>query len=63
MNLQTILDDLIELEPFSVQIPSFSLDDSLSLENKFSTLYHYLQRASRLRQRQLTLYHAFLQHG
>ena len=60
MSLQNMLDDLVELEPFIIQLPSPSLDESLSPESKFTLLYHHLQRASRLKQRQLTLYYAFL---
>ena len=59
MNLADILSDLMEFEPLNVDVPIIPSNETLSIEQEFSHLYHHLQRSTRLRQRRRTLFYAF----
>ena len=49
----------MKLEPFTVDLPLIDIDETLSNEIKFTYFYRQLQRSTRLKQRQMTLYYAF----
>ena len=51
--METIIsNDLVELEPFTIDLPIIFLDENtLTNEQKFTHLYHHLQRYTWLKQR------------
>jgi len=59
MDFNIIQNDLLELDPFDVELPVPLYDETLSQETNFKNLYRKLQRYSNLKNRQMTLYYGY----
>ena len=54
-----IFNDLMEIEPIEIIFPVDPVNDESSSDQKFIQYYQLLQRYSRLKRRQYTLYYAY----
>ncbi|GET64406.1 hypothetical protein GLOIN_2v1879353 [Rhizophagus irregularis DAOM 181602=DAOM 197198] len=54
-----IFNDLMEIEPIEIIFPEDPVNDESSSDQKFIQYYQLLQRYSRLKRRQYTLFYAY----
>jgi hypothetical protein len=54
-----ILDDISAFEPIEISLPEDPIENNSSVDQKFFQYYHLVQRFSRLKKRELTLYYAY----